>query len=99
MPHNGRMVAFFRNSVGARITRPLPGFVHNFGSAHLSKQRKNARSGGQAGRKKRMKMDFKLEGRQLIWDYLLLTVGALLTAFAFAAFFVANDIAPTVSSR
>lgn len=41
-----------------------------------------------------MKMDFKLEGRQLIWDYLLLTVGALLTAFAFAAFFVANDIAP-----
>ena len=41
-----------------------------------------------------MKMDFKLEGRQLIRDYLLLTVGALLTAFAFAAFFVANDIAP-----
>ena len=41
-----------------------------------------------------MKMDFKLEGRQLIWDYLLLTVGALLTAFAFAAFFVTNDIAP-----
>ena len=41
-----------------------------------------------------MKMDFKLESRQLIWDYLLLTVGALLTAFAFAAFFVTNDIAP-----
>ena len=41
-----------------------------------------------------MKMDFKLEGRQLSWDYLRLTVGALLTAFAFAAFFVANDIAP-----
>lgn len=39
-------------------------------------------------------MDFKLESRQLIWDYLLLTVGALLTAFAFAAFFVTNDIAP-----
>ena len=41
-----------------------------------------------------MKMDFKLESRQLIRDYLLLTVGALLTAFAFAAFFVTNDIAP-----
>ena len=41
-----------------------------------------------------MKMDFKLEGRQLIWDYLLLTVGALLTAFAFAAF-----LWPTTSRR
>ena len=30
----------------------------------------------------------------LLTDYLLLTVGALLTAFAFAAFFVTNDIAP-----
>ena len=29
-----------------------------------------------------MKMDFKLESRQLIWDYLLLTVGALLTFFS-----------------
>ena len=56
--------------------------------------RKTPEAADKPGGKKRMKMDFKLEGRQLIRDYLLLTVGALLTAFAFAAFFVANDIAP-----
>jgi len=28
-------LAFFRNIVGARIARPLPESVHNFGFAHL----------------------------------------------------------------
>ena len=45
-------------------------------------------------RMKMEKIDFKAEGRQLIRDYLLLTMGALLTAFAFAAFFLPHDIAP-----
>lgn len=40
------------------------------------------------------KIDWKTEGRQLIWDYLLLTLGALITAFAFALFLLPNDIAP-----
>ena len=34
------------------------------------------------------KIDFRAEGKQLAWDYLLVTLGALLTAFAFAAFFL-----------
>ena len=34
MPHNGRVVAFFRNIVGARIARPLLEFVQKFGFAH-----------------------------------------------------------------
>lgn len=40
------------------------------------------------------KIDFRAEGKQLAWDYLLVTLGALLTAFAFAAFFLPHDIAP-----
>lgn len=40
------------------------------------------------------KIDFREEGKQLAWDYLLVTLGALLTAFAFAAFFLPHDIAP-----
>ena len=40
------------------------------------------------------KIDWKTEGRQLIWDYLLLTLGTLITAFAFALFLLPNDIAP-----
>lgn len=40
------------------------------------------------------KVDWKTEGRQLIWDYLLLTLGALITAFAFVLFLLPNDIAP-----
>lgn len=40
------------------------------------------------------KIDWKTEGRQLIWDYLLLTLGALITAFAFVLFLLPNDIAP-----
>ena len=40
------------------------------------------------------KIDFRAEGNQLAWDYLLVTLGALLTAFAFAAFFLPHDIAP-----
>ena len=41
-----------------------------------------------------LKIDWKAEGRQLVWDYLLLTLGALVTAFSFAAFFLPHDIAP-----
>ena len=41
-----------------------------------------------------VKIDWKAEGRQLVWDYLLLTLGALVTAFSFAAFFLPHDIAP-----
>ncbi len=40
------------------------------------------------------KIDFRAEGKQLAWDYLLVTLGALLTAFAFVAFFLPHDIAP-----
>lgn len=40
------------------------------------------------------KIDWRTEGRQLIWDYLLLTLGTLITAFAFALFLLPNDIAP-----
>ncbi len=40
------------------------------------------------------KIDWKTEGRQLIGDYLLLTLGALITASAFALFLLPNDIAP-----
>lgn len=40
------------------------------------------------------KIDWKTEGRQLIGDYLLLTLGTLITAFAFALFLLPNDIAP-----
>ena len=40
------------------------------------------------------KIDWKTEGRQLIWDYLLLTLGALITVFAFVLFLLPNDIAP-----
>ena len=52
MPHNGRVVAFFRNIVGARIARPLPGFVHNFESAHLSKQKKTPEAADKPGGKR-----------------------------------------------
>ena len=41
-----------------------------------------------------VKIDWKAEGRQLVRDYLLLTLGALVTAFSFAAFFLPHDIAP-----
>ena len=41
-----------------------------------------------------LKIDWKAEGRQLVRDYLLLTLGALVTAFSFAAFFLPHDIAP-----
>ena len=41
-----------------------------------------------------LKIDWKAEGRQLVLDYLLLTLGALVTAFSFAAFFLPHDIAP-----
>ena len=41
-----------------------------------------------------VKIDWKAEGRQLVWDYLLLTLGALVTAFSFVAFFLPHDIAP-----
>lgn len=40
------------------------------------------------------KIDWKTEARQLIRDYLLLTLGALITASAFALFLLPNDIAP-----
>ena len=40
------------------------------------------------------KIDWKAEGKQIIRDYLLLTLGALITAFAFAMFLLPNDIAP-----
>ena len=40
------------------------------------------------------KIDWRTEGRQLIWDYLLLTLGTLITASAFALFLLPNDIAP-----
>ena len=40
------------------------------------------------------KIDWKTEGRQLIGDYLLLTLGTLITALAFALFLLPNDIAP-----
>ena len=41
-----------------------------------------------------LKIDWKAEGRQIVRDYLLLTLGALVTAFSFAAFFLPHDIAP-----
>lgn len=41
-----------------------------------------------------VKIDWKAEGRQLVRDYLLLTLGTLVTAFSFAAFFLPHDIAP-----
>ena len=41
-----------------------------------------------------VKIDWKAEGRQLVRDYLLLTLGALITASAFALFLLPNDIAP-----
>ena len=41
-----------------------------------------------------VKINWKAEGRQLVRDYLLLTLGAFVTAFAFAAFFLPHDIAP-----
>ena len=40
------------------------------------------------------KIDWKAEGKQIIRDYLLLTLGTLITAFAFAMFLLPNDIAP-----
>ena len=40
-------VTFSRNVVGARIARPLSGFVHVFGFAHLLHLEKAARRSGQ----------------------------------------------------
>ena len=39
-------------------------------------------------------IDLRREGKRIALDYALLTLGAALTALAFAAFFLPNDIAP-----
>ena len=40
------------------------------------------------------KVDLKKESRMLIRDYLLILLGALITAFSFTAFFLPHDLAP-----
>lgn len=39
-------------------------------------------------------IDFKKEGKKLVWDYVLVVLGAFLTGISFAMFFIPHDIAP-----
>ncbi|MBP3656354.1 MAG: YitT family protein [Clostridia bacterium] len=43
---------------------------------------------------KRITIDWKKEGRQILRDYLLIVLGALIAGYSFSGFFIPHDIAP-----